>query len=460
MTGSYGILNVDPVGRELAPRVDPFQKAMSAATGIYDLFGKHYENKLKSSQANMSELEAQQKASTLPGLIQSINAKSAADTLYYPQQQQANLGHTKAQIQEVMSKTGLNFAESKAALARATDSYASAGLHNANARDVGLGKNGQLLNAYNSAPAGSDAQKYYGALLRKEMGGYAPGGAGQSGGASSQGAVGGAMMMGPDGLMKNPMGGGPRASFHQYTNPETGETMESPTMASGTRNQTRVEANAEMKMINPIITKGFQPYLGKLGSAKLTYDSYLASSEPNSAKGKEAAQRLYNYSLADRFKREAASTISRQTTGMSPGVEAAREQEQSSFGNLPGKFSSSFIPQSIQSQSLQNYIPTQEKVANEAIKAERQNYGAQGAQPSWAANQGGAGQLFGGGQQPQAVPGGGFNGNPNVQPPQAQPQQKQPQFPTAFESESQAKEFYQKLSPEEQARYRASLGNR
>lgn len=425
MTGSYGILNVNPVGEMLPQKPNFIDQAMKSATGMYDLFGKHYENKLRDSQANISQLEQQQKASTLPGLIQSINAKSAADTKFYPQQQEANLGHTKAQIQEVMAKTGLNYAESKAALARATDSYASANLHNANARDVGLGKNGQLLNAYNSAPAGSDSQKYYGALLRKEMGGYAPGGAGQSGGSTAQGASGSPMMMGPDGLMKNPMGGGNRATFHQYTNPETGETMESPTVASGTRNQTRAEANAEMSKINPIITKGFSPYLGKLGSAKLTYDSYLASSEPNSEKGKAAAERLYNYSLADRFKREAASTISRQTTGMTPGVEASREQEQSSFGNLPGKFSSSFIPQNILSQSLKNYIPTQENIANTAINTERQNYGANGPQPSWAQgqNQGGAGMMFSGGAQTQAVPGGGFNGNPDLpQKPQIQAQ--------------------------------------
>jgi hypothetical protein len=37
-----------------------------------------------------------------------------------------------------MSKTGLNYAEAKAAIARSTDSYASANLHNANARNAGL----------------------------------------------------------------------------------------------------------------------------------------------------------------------------------------------------------------------------------------------------------------------------------------------------------------------------------
>lgn len=146
MTGSYGILNVDPLGFKLDKEVSPFDKAMSTASGMYDLFGKHYENKLRGSEANLKNLEAQQKASTMPGLIQSINAKSAADTKFYPMQQEADLGRTNAQINELMTKGGLNRAEATAAVARAGESNAMAGLHRQNTSNAGM--YGQAMDQY------------------------------------------------------------------------------------------------------------------------------------------------------------------------------------------------------------------------------------------------------------------------------------------------------------------------
>jgi len=426
MAGSYGILNVDPLGFKLDKEVSPFDKAMSTASGLYDLFGKHYENKLRGSEANLKNLEAQQKASTLPGLIESINAKSAADTRFYPQQEEAKLGYTRAQIDEVMAKTGLNRAEATAAFARANSSNAEAGLHNANARQAGMGKYGGLLNAYQNSKPGSEEWKYYGALLNKEMGGYSPGNGGMTGGSSARGIGGGGMSEG--GIEPNPLGGGPRATFHQGFDPATGETIESPTMSSATRNQVRVEATAELKNMEPIINKGFSPYLGKLGSTKLMYDSALAASSPDSKNGQAAAQRLENYNLASRMKREAANIISRQTSGQAPGVEAAREQEQASFGNLPGQFAGSFIPQKVLQKGMESYIPAQEKMAQQALIQERQGYKQGGEQPSWAGNQQ-PNQRFAFGQEPRQQPqvAQGFNGNPNL-PAQQQEGQQNPQI--------------------------------
>jgi len=319
--------------------------------------------------------------------------------------QQAKLRQDEETVKEIMARTGMDYATAKMTLAHIPLLQAQA--QKARQDLDPLYKDNALFNAYQNAPQGSDQKIFYQGLLAQDVGKDGlqflsaqpiPGQDNSAGGVSSPGATqtlgspagspGGSAPNG--GFDINPIGGGPRSVFHQAyldtpNNPST--TGESPTSTSASRNQNRAEATSELDYIGPIMKKGFDPYMGPLGSTKLMYDSTLASTSPNSASGKAAAERLYNYSLANRFKREAANIISRQSSGEKPGVEAAREQEQSSFGNLPGRFSNYFIPNSIQNQSFSDYFPTQSEMAAKAMDQERQGYTVPGEAPFWSGSQ-------------------------------------------------------------------------
>lgn len=409
-----GILGVEPSHALLPQSPTAMNTALETARGIYDVMGKHYENKFKNAQARNQGLEADKRQGTLASDIQAANTKNQADTQFYPQQQAAKLQQEQATVKEIMAKTGLSYAQAKEAGARI-------GLIGAQTEKTRMGPNAELLNAYNRAANGSPEKSYYGALLNKEMGAFAPAEmGGQSGGSVPGSPKGGTLpMAGGNGIETNPLGGGGRSTFHQGYNPQTGQTLESPTQTSASRNQNRTEANAELSNVAPILNKGFEPYMGAGGTAKLAYDGLLARNNPNSKEGKAAAERLTNYNLATKLKREAANIISRQSSGQAPGVEAAREQEQASFGNLPLKIGNYLTPNSVLQEAQEQYFPAQEQLANAAVQQERQGYKQGGSQPEWAGQEGTSsrGGFGANGYVPPSGPkvAQGFNGNPNAQ---------------------------------------------
>lgn len=444
-----GILSVEPSHALLPESPSAMETALSTAKGIYDVMGKHYENKYKGAQARNENLAANLKQGTLASDILATNTKNQTDTQYYPQMQAAKLQQEHATIQEIMARTGLSYAQAREAGARI-------GLIGAETRKANLGPNGELLNAYNNAPNGSSQKAYYGALLNKEMGAYAPGMSGGMGGGSVPGTPKGGPvpMSAPGSIENNPLGGGGRSTFHQAFDPATGQTLESPTQASATRNQMRTEANSEMDSVEPQLKKGFSPYLGAGGTAKLAYDGILARNQPNTKAGKEAAQRLLDYNVANKLKVEVSNMISRQSAGQAPGVEASKHQQESTFGDLPFNAGNYLTPRNILENAYDKYYPQQKALANAAVNQERQGYQQGGDQPPWAGQEGGSRGGFGanGYEAPQAPKqqiAGGFNGNPNITPEAQHPQQ--------FGSREDAMTYYNSLSPKQKAAYLASL---
>lgn len=404
--GRYGIWGEPTEPMRMDSLVDPMHQAIGTANGIQSLFGNYYKNKLAGLDTGLKQNQLDYSNQTLQGAIGAANTKNQTDTQYYPLMQQAKLQQEEANVKEIMARTGLSYAQAKMALAHIP--LLQAQTDKTRSEMDPLHTQNMIFNAYENAPQGSDRRNFYEGLLAKEVGkeglGFlsnkaAPGSPeGTPAGTNASSGIGGiplssASVSGPQGGSQaqgfdvNPLGGGPRSTFHQAfintpDNPDT--TMESPTTSSASRNQNRAEAGAEMDYIGPIMKKGFDPYMGPLGSSKLMIDSSLASASPNTKAGKDAAQRLLNYSLANRFKREAANIISRQTSGQAPGVEAAREQEQSSFGHLPGNTANYFIPSSIASQSFGEYLPAQQKMADFARDQERQGYLTPGEAPAWS----------------------------------------------------------------------------
>lgn len=445
-----GILSVEPSHALLPESPSAMETAISTAKGLYDVMGKHYENKYKGAQARNENLAANLKQGTLASDILATNTKNQTDTQYYPQMQAAKLQQEHATIKEIMARTGLSYAQAREAGARI-------GLIGAETRKANLGPHGELLTAYNNAPNGSPQKAYYGALLNKEMGAYAPSdmgggmGAGSVPGTPKGGAVPTSM---PGTMQENPLGGSGRSTFHQAYDPTTGQTLESPTSASATRNQGRREGEAEINSIIPQIKAGFQPYLGAGGTLKLANDARLARFSPESENGKAAAKRLQDYNLAMALKRETATVIAKIAGQTQIGEGSVKDQEAATFRGLPFDVANYLTPQSVLQKAQNSYFPAQEKLAEAAINQERQGYQQGGDQPPWAGQESASRGGFGANgyvapQAPQPRVAGGFNGNPNVKPETQHPQQ--------FSSREDAMTYYNSLSPKQKAAYLASL---
>lgn len=426
-----GIWGVDPyVPREGTP----FDAAANAAGKVQGLFGQYYKNQGSQLDNQLKQGQVTEMNQTLPQKIAALNAKYGADEKYYPLIQEANLAQENAKIKEIMARTGLTYAQSKVMMAHLP--LLQAQTNEANMRANPMAKFNSMYQSYENSPNGSPQKAFLAELLNQEMG------TGGMGGSRTRASATGpsTMQIGEDGnMVQNPIGGG-RYGTRQAYDPETGQTFESPTMQSGTRNQSRIEANKEIASAAPVIQKGLSPYYGPLGKINLLKDSYLANTSPNSAAGKKAAEDLYNYSLANRLKRETANMISRQSGVTNLGVEGAREQEASSFGNNP------LIPQSIQEKSLNAYFPLQEQLANSALNVERGGYpNSSQNPPAWANQQNG----------------GYFGANGYVEPQQQNQQQNAPSETNLnvpqFNSDKEFKSWYSNLSPEEKAEYRKRL---
>lgn len=459
-----GILHVEPNAKLLPTPEDPIKRSLGLSEGIYNLFGKHYENKLNQQKAEKGER-------TMEGEITATNAKNNADTQYYPQIQAAKLGHEQAQIKEVMARTGLSYAQAKVAMAHLPLLAAQTAKENRSERGEG-GKQAQLLQAYENAPNGSPKKAYFAALLNKEMGGYAPSAGGAMGGGKVPGQPMGASVPGMGGMEENPAGS--KRGARQYYMPGTGETGEAPTTSKMTANQTRIESKAEIDKLYPKIMANIRPYQGPLGSLKLAKDSALASSGD-----KKAMKRLEDFATAKRFLPELANINARQSSGQAPGIEMNREFMQSMFPGLPGEAASYLIPSEAQAGANQQYLPLQSAAVDKAIEQERSGYLQNNGRPQWS-GQGGAESRGGFGangyEEPKQNVAQGFNGNPNVIPESVQQQQTpgqnraeqniydkevnaraQNEAPREFESKEAAQSYFNSLSPEEQKRYLASL---
>lgn len=401
-----GILSVNPNPDLLPKSQDSFTRALGISGDIYNMIGKNYENKLREAQARNFDLEAQKRAGTLQSDINAGNIKNQTDIQYYPQIQAAKLAQEGATIKEIQAKTGLTYAQTKHALAMTANTQREGAIG---------GAQGKLFQAYEAAPVGSPQKAYFGALLNKEMGGFAP----VEGGMAAGGQVpstpkGGNVPSGmPNGLQLNPLGGGPRTPFHQAFDPLTGKTIESPTTASATRNQTRTEAHQEIENLYPKVIEGLKPYQGPMGSLSLINDSRKASSGD-----KGAQKRLEAFELSKRFLPELASINARQATGSNPGIELTREYQNAMFPALPGGIANYFVPSDVRAQANLEYAPTQAQAVETALNEERQGYKRHGEIPSWSGQQqqmtrGGFGA--GGYVPPQTRVASGFNGNPNVE---------------------------------------------
>jgi hypothetical protein len=391
----YGIWGVPTNTERMAPTVSPFEHAMAAAKGTQDLFGQYYKNKLESANAGLKQGELQQQTATMPDLIAAMNAKNRTDTQYYPQMQAAKLQQEQQTIKEIQARTGLSYAQAKVAAAHVGLIGAQTQVERNKMNP--LSEYNQIYQAYQNAPEGSQQKAMYAGILASKIGkeglpvamsafsGVQPPSAQPASRTTGAGAGGIPLMSAGGQLQENPLGGGGRSTFHQafMETPEGPTTIESPTTNSATRGQMRTEAHSEIQALYPKVMAGLKPYQGPLGSTALAKDSYIASTSPNSAKGKEAQKRLIDYETAKRFLPELANINARQSSGQAPGIEMNREFQSAMFPGLPGRLANYFIPSSVQAEANQNYLPLQSNAVESAIAQERGGY-VQPGQPAWA----------------------------------------------------------------------------
>lgn len=352
--------------------------AMNTSSKLQSLQGQYYQNMIDKYKSQNAAMDTQENQQTLAGRIGAMNVKNQTDMQIYPQMQQAKLSQEQQTVNEIMSRTGLNRAQ-------ATEAAARTGLIGAQTQQVNASMNpgysyDSIYQQYQNSPDGSPRKSYFAGILNNMMAGApAPGASKKQSTSSVVGGVGaGTVAGGAPGanIQLNPLGGSPRAGFHQgfFYSPDNGDqTIESPTTNSATRNQTRLEAHSEIGDIYPTVMNGIKPYQGPGGSIRLIMDSYAAQKgDP------DAQQRLTNYATAQRFLPELANINARQSSGQAPGIEMNREFQNSMFPGLPTSFANYFVPPSIQAQANQSYLPLQSSAVNSAINQERSGYATPG----------------------------------------------------------------------------------
>lgn len=250
-----GILSVEPSHAMLPAEEDAFSRALKVSGSIYDIMGKHYENKYKNAQARNQGLEADRKQGTLASDIQAANTKNQTDIQYYPQLQAMELAKQGATIKEIQAKTGLSYAEAGAARARASASYAEANKTNMNASPVAYQQ--ELYKQYANSAPGSREQLYYGGLLKAEMGKYgSPVGGVPTAGSNMTTSVpgtpqGGTVPVNTPGWEKDTKFGSTRmGAGGTYIDPQTGKTISTPTNSTTSRNQSSIQA---LQRVTPLI---------------------------------------------------------------------------------------------------------------------------------------------------------------------------------------------------------------
>ncbi len=189
----------------------------------------------------------------------------------------------------------------------------------------------------------------------------------------------------PGGFMTNPMqGNASRSGYKQAaTVDEQGNpiTVESPTPASASVNQRRMEAEKESQFLNPHILAGVNNYQSMFPTAQLMMDNYIARGKGKAAEA--AKKRLEDYIVAQSLIPEAAAIAARQATGSQPGIELLREFIESRFSGVPKRYATEYAPADVKKKAAERYAPLQEQMAQKAIDVAREGYPVQG-QPLWA----------------------------------------------------------------------------
>lgn len=393
--GRYGIWGQNEAPLRMDALVDPLQQAMGTASGIQNLFGNYYKNKLAGLNVGLKQNQLNYSNQTLQDSIAAENTKNRTDTQYYPLMQQAKLQQDEQTIKEIMSRTGLNYANAKMALAHIPLLQAETA-HERTLSDP-MSTFNAAFNAYNNAQDNSPQKEYLAGILNNFMGGGNLKAPKNSSAGSGMGTIMGNIADG--GIQLNPIGGSNRSPFKQAymetnsaDNPidsnAPGQTIESPTTQSASQAQMRKAAESEIHNIYPTVMNGLKPYQGPFGSASLVKDSFLASQG-----NKDAQQRLDNYAVSKRFLPELASINARQATGREPGIELNREYENAMFPGLPSKFANWTIPAVSQQNANNTYLPLQGRAVTSAINEERGGFPQSGA-PVWANSPASEGGYF------------------------------------------------------------------
>lgn len=363
------IFATDPYGRQVN-RPGLFSSMMGSANATMDLFNKGYQNQQEAAKAQYAQ-------NTLGDSIAAANAKNQADTQYYPQQQMYKTQQEAATIKEIQARTGLSYSQAREVGART-------GLINTQRQmltDPSMTFD-TLYKKLQTLPQGSPERKYISSQLTGMLNGA---GVPTVGGGKKTSAGGLLPSMGAQGGMQvNPLETS-RSGFKQgFTLDQSGNpiTMESPTTASGTRNQMRGEAEQESKYISPTILNGVNNYQGMFPTVDLLKDSYTARFGAKKA-AEAAKQRLGQYALASKFIPEAASINARQATGQAPGIELVREFTSKMFPNMPSDFATAAIPADIKIKANNAYPNLQQGMADQAINESRAGYPQEGT-PAWA----------------------------------------------------------------------------
>jgi hypothetical protein len=371
-TSSVGTM--DPYGPTIK-KTTLFEGLFGGANAMSDLLNKGYKNQQDAAKAQYAQ-------ATLGDSIAATNATNQADAQYYPLQQMFKTQQEEQTVKEIMARTGLTYAQAKEVAARTNlVNTQQQALTDPTMMFDSLYKKLQTL------PQGSPQQAYVRSILNGMLNGAGasmPSGASRGAGASRSVQLFPSMGNGNAGLQFNPLQTS-KSGYHQAVMfDESGNpiTVESPTTASGTRNQMRAEAEQEGKYILPTVLQGINNYQGVSPTASMLWDSMLA--RYGSGKSKDAArQRLQDYTVASKFIPEVAAINARQATGQSPGIELVREFTNKMFPSMPLDMANAFIPADIKVKANNTYPAMQQGMANQAINTARQGY-VQPGMPAWA----------------------------------------------------------------------------
>lgn len=304
----------EPTG--ITPQTVPsvLDTAFNRMGSVQNMFGKQYDNIIKKYQAQDANLTNQYNQNTLQGRIGAENTKNQTDMQYYPQIQAAKLAQDQQTIKEIMSRTGLNYAQAQEAGART----GLIGVQTQDARNH-LDPNYDVTsayNAYNNAPAGSPQKSIYAAHLASMI-------AGKSGGAGGQPSplITGALTQilpgfgnAASGFIKDPRFGSSRSGAGgTYVDQGTGQVVSTDTSTQSSRDQRTIAGSDNM-----------QAYLNKL----TTLPQYSTLKDQASL----GAQKLSNYVMGSNYdapskqaEAEAAITSSAEGFINSFGLNATNE---------------------------------------------------------------------------------------------------------------------------------------
>lgn len=367
--GRYGIWGQNEAPMPMGPSVDPLQQAMGTASGIQNLFGNYYKNKLAGLDAGLKQNQLNYSNQTLQDAITAANTKNQTDTQYYPLMQQAKLQQDEQTVKEIMSRTGLNYAQAKMALAHIPLLQAQANHENAlsNAQTNPAFMYDALKQQMDASPNASPRKAYFGGLLNsmlsQSVGGMpvTDSGRGKNSSLLSPGMGGRQTSQGVSavpsvpGLTVNPMtvsrSSNKGAEYAQTDDSGNTTVYTSPTTPTVTGLQSRLGAENELKTLSPTMDAGIAPYVSTYG-ANVAYPHDLVRAKMGD---KNAQARVDAAESAMQLIREKAILRIRQA---SPNAEIGEgqinEMVKQMYPNMPAHFLRGFNSASNIAQSTRN----------------------------------------------------------------------------------------------------------